>query len=88
MPATSDALVTLTVGLVVSLPVLQMLWQLEARGARFELKPDGGFRVVPPSVLMPEDTAFLRAHRDEARAILAYQADDSHLFSDGRTSSP
>ena len=51
----------------------------EKRGGRFELEPDGGFRVIPPSVLTADDTAFLRA-RDEARQVLEYQADDSHLF--------
>src|SRR5262249_58565043 len=78
--AISEGLVTLASGLVVRLPVLQTLWRLEDRGARFELKPDGGFRVIPPSVLTPDDTAFLRAHRNEARKVLEYEADDSHLL--------
>lgn len=64
--------------------VVSRLLELEARGAHFELKPDGGFRVVPPCVLTPQDREFLRAHRDEARRVVHHQADDSHLFSDSR----
>lgn len=88
MPATSEApaLVHFRGGFVADWAVVSRLLDLEARGARFELKPDGGFRVVPSSVLMPEDTAFLRAHRNEARRVLEYQANDSHLFSDMRLS--
>jgi hypothetical protein len=81
MPANFDTLVTLAGGVVVSKSVLDVLWELEDRGARFELKPDGGFRVIPPSVLTADDTAFLRAHRSEARQILDYQAADRHLLS-------
>jgi hypothetical protein len=78
MPATSD-LVVLNGGFVVALSVLQCLWRLEDRGARFELKDDGGFRVIPPSVLTPDDVSFLRAHRDEARRVLEYQAPEDRM---------
>lgn len=76
MATTSEpALVTFRGGFVADWAVVSCLLDLEARGARFELKADGGFRVLPSSVLTPDDTAFLRAHRDEARRVLEYQAD-------------
>ena len=65
-----------------SVTVLKRLWAIEALGCSFALKDDGGFRVVPWDKLTPADDVFLRAHRDEARRILRYQADDSHLFTD------
>jgi hypothetical protein len=43
------------------------------------LEDGGRFRVVPPDRLTPDDVVFLRARRDEARQVLEYQADDSHL---------
>ncbi len=75
MAATSDAvqLVTFRGGLVADWAVVTRLLDLESRGARFELKPDGGFRVIPASALTPDDRAFLKAHRDEARRILEYE---------------
>jgi hypothetical protein len=85
MPATSEAtFVVFRGGFVADWRIVSRLLALEARGARFELKPAGRFRVVPASTLTAEDTAFLRAHRDEARAVLEYQADDSHLFNDAK----
>ena len=85
MPATSESvLVTFRGGFVADWAVVRLLVDLEQRGAWFVLKPDGGFRVEPPSVLTADDTTFLRAHRDEARRVLDYQADDSHLFTDAR----
>jgi hypothetical protein len=81
MPAISEALiVTFRGGFVADWAVVRRLLDLEARGARFELKLNGGFRVLPASALTPDDTAFLRARRDEARKVLEYQADDAHLF--------
>ena len=62
--------------------VVERLLSIECRGARFALLADGGFRVEPASVLTPGDAAFLRAHRVEARAVVRYQADDVHLFTD------
>jgi hypothetical protein len=75
MPAPSDlvTLVTLDGGLTVNWAVVQRLLDLESRGATFELKPDGGFRVLPSTVLNADDTAFLKAHRDEARRVLEYE---------------
>jgi hypothetical protein len=69
-----NATVVLRGGLIVPLVVLQVLWEFEDRGARFELKDDGGFRVIPPSVLTANDIAVLKAHREEARQVLEYQA--------------
>jgi hypothetical protein len=62
MSACSEAptLVMFRGGLVAPFTVLSVLWQLEDRGARFELEADGGFRVIPASVLTVDDTAFLR----------------------------
>lgn len=85
---TASRLVTFRGGFVADEAVVIRLLTLEARGARFVLLADGGFRVVPPSVLTPDDTAFLRSHRAEARAIVRYQADDAHLFSDVTLAQP
>jgi hypothetical protein len=74
MPATSEAtLIAFRGGFVAEWTVVCRLLALEARGARFELKADGGFRVVPAEVLTADDTAFLRQHRDAARRVLEYQ---------------
>ena len=62
--------------------VVERLLTVEARGARFVPLAGGRFKVEPPSALTPEDTTFLKGHRDEARRVLNYQADDSHLFTD------
>ena len=35
---------------------------------------------LSPERLTPDDVSFLRARRDEARQVLEYQADDSHLL--------
>jgi hypothetical protein len=69
--ASSD-IVTFRDGFVASWPTVQRLLDLEARGANFELLPDDRFRVVPADMLTPADVAFLRAHRDEARQVIAY----------------
>lgn len=51
-------------------------------GARFVPLAGGRFKVDPPFALAPEDTTFLKVHRDETRRVLAYQADDAHLWGD------
>ena len=51
-----------------------------AAGCSFRLEGGGRFRIIPPDRLTSDDVAFLRARRDEARPVLQYQADDSHLF--------
>lgn len=90
MSASSEAptLVTFQGGFVANLAVVQRLIDLEARGARYVLLAGGRFRVVPASVLTPDDTAFLRQHRDEARRVLEYQADDRHLWDDKTRAHP
>jgi hypothetical protein len=59
---------------------VRRLLEIEARGCSFRLEDGGRFRVVPPERLTPEDVAFLRARRDEARQVIAHQAEDSHLL--------
>jgi hypothetical protein len=87
--AISDArLVTFRGGFVAAEAVVIRLLDLEFRGARFVLLADGGFRVVPAHVLTAEDRAFLQAHRDEARAVVRYQASDEHLFDDKSLARP
>ena len=77
MPTCSDpgaALVTFKAGFVAPWLVVARLLDLEARGARFELVDGGRFRVRPSSVLTDADRAFLREHRDAARACINYIA--------------
>ena len=88
MASSKDRLVTFRGGFVASLGVVERLLAIEARGARFVPLAGGRFKVDPPSVLTPEDTTFLKANRDEARRVLAYQADDSHLFTDQSQAQP
>ena len=71
--------VTLRGGTVASLAVLQCLWAIEARGGTFVRLEDGAFRVEPPDCVTDAELAFLQAHRDEARQLVLYDADDSHL---------
>ncbi len=87
MASSEPRLVTFRGGVVASLEVVERLLAIEARGARFV--PVGGrFKVDPLSTLTPEDTTFLKAHRDEARRVLAYQADDAHLWDDKGQAQP
>ena len=76
----SSALVTFRGGFVADWAIVQRLLAIEARGCSFHLEGGGRFRVVPPDRLTAEDVALLQAHRDEARQVLEYQADDSHLW--------
>jgi hypothetical protein len=64
--------VTLRGGLVADVMVVVKLLELEARGCRFTLEPAGRFRVTPATELTPDDRAFLKEHRDEARLVLEY----------------
>jgi hypothetical protein len=64
--------VTLRGGLVADVMVVVKLLELERRGCRFTLEPEGRFRVTPASELTPDDRAFLKLHRDEARRVLDY----------------
>jgi len=65
-------LVTFRGGFVADWLLVSRLLDLEARGAQFQLESEGHFRVVPSSVLSPEDVTFLRLRRDQARAIIEY----------------
>ncbi len=87
-PALYEQLVVFKGGFTASLEVVERLLAIEARGARFVSQVDGRFRVDPPSAMTPEDARFLKAHRDEARRVLAYQADDAHLFTDQSLAQP
>ena len=90
MPTSDAQLVTFRGGFVASLDVVSRLLAVEARGGRFipAAGTGGGFKVEPREALTSEDCQFFAAHRDEARRVLAYQADDSHLFTDGTQAQP
>jgi hypothetical protein len=68
----SSEWVTFRDGFVADWAVVQRLLDIETRGCQFRLEPGGRFRVNPPDKLTPEDVAFLRARRDEARACIEY----------------
>lgn len=74
------ALVTFRGGFVAEWAIVRRLLDIEARGCSFQLEDGGRFRVLLPDRLTPDDVVFLRARRDQARQVLEYQADDSHLF--------
>ena len=76
----ASALVTFRGGFVADSAIVQRLLDIEARGCSFRLEEGGRFRVVPADRLTPDDLAFLRERRDEARRVLEYEADDSHMF--------
>ena len=75
-------------GFTARLDVVLRLLSIEARGGRFIAVAGGAFKVDPSDVLTPEDRAFVWQYRDECRRVLAYQADDSHLFSDATKAQP
>ena len=77
--AGASKLITFRDGTVASLAVLERLWAIEARGGRLNRTDDGGFQVTPQGIVTANDRVFLREHRDEARRLVRYQADDSHL---------
>jgi hypothetical protein len=58
---------------------LERLWAIEGRGATFVLTDDGGFLVTPRGIVTDSEHVFLLEHRDEARRLVRFQADDSHL---------
>ncbi len=65
-------LVTLKGGLVMPVEIIRRLIDLEDRGAEFHLETGGHFLVVPPTLLTPEDTHFIREHRDLVRDAIIY----------------
>jgi len=82
MPVCSDPtnVVMFRGGFVADWTVVVRLLEIERRGCSFRLEPGGRFRVQPPDLLTNDDKIFLRARQNEARQVLEYQADDSHLF--------
>jgi len=73
----ANGMVTMRDGPVVSLPVLQRLWKIEARGASFSTT-ESGFTITPPyGMLTRDDRAFLLAHIDETERILKYVEDNA-----------
>jgi hypothetical protein len=78
----TPTLITFRGGVTANRLVWTKLLDIEARGCTFELLGDGRICVRPPGRLKPDEIIFLRQHRDEARRVIAYQADDSHLFTD------
>ena len=88
MASSEQRLVLLRGGCVAFLEVVERLLAVEARGAKFVAQADGRFKVEPLTALTPEDATFLKAHRDEARRVLAYQADDAHPFTDQSRAQP
>lgn len=84
----SDRPVIFRGGFVARLDVVERLLDIERRGGRFVQQPDGGFLVEPHGLLTAEDVAFIQRHRAEARRVLEYQADDSHLFTDQTRAQP
>jgi len=65
-------LVTLKGGVVMPVEIIRLLIDLENRGAEFHLEPGGHFRVVPATLLTPDDTHFIREHRDLVRDAIIY----------------
>jgi hypothetical protein len=86
--AGASKLITFRDGTVASLAVLERLWAIEARGGVFVLTDDGGFQVTPQGLLTANERVFLLEHRDDARRLVRYQADDSHLTDAAALSSP
>jgi hypothetical protein len=76
MAISSEAptLVTFRGGFVADWAVVAKLLQLEAKGATFEVLADGRIKVSPSGLLDDATRDFLRARRDEARAVIQYQA--------------
>ena len=77
--AGASKVITLRGGVVASLAVLERLWAIEARGGTFVLTDNGGYDIEPEGILTHTERVFLLEHRDEARRLVRYQADDSYL---------
>ena len=74
-PASSDVAdeetVMLRGGLIVQVPALRVLWELESRGC--EIGVDGDVIVVRPgSKLRPEERAVIQQHRGDLIAAIRY----------------
>lgn len=79
MSSSSDAIWPLRAGPVVTVAVVDRLLDLERRGASFRLTPDS-VAITPLDVLSDDDKRFLRAHRDDVRAVVAYDPPVRHLL--------
>ena len=79
-------LVTLRGDFVVPRDVLQRLWDVESRGACFNVTEDG-FHITPPhGMISAEDRQFLIVHFDEAARLLQY-VEVKPFAEDGRCTS-
>ena len=59
-------------GLAVSTSALQTLWNLEDRGIKVELSPNGQLLIGPRDSLTPEDRDRIRTDRDDIARLVAY----------------
>jgi hypothetical protein len=58
---------------VISLPAVQLAWQLEDRGCYLRVAPDGiGLLVGPRSLFTEADRAQIREHREQLLALVRY----------------
>ena len=62
--------ITLRGGQVISVPVLRRIWDIEARGVRFECEGDEVI-VGPRRLLEDGDLTFLREHKAMLMSILS-----------------
>ncbi len=66
-------------GPTVPVAVVRHLLDMESRGVVFTVT-ETGVDVRPAALVTPADIAFLRAHRDDVRAIVAYDPPVEHLL--------
>lgn len=76
-----DRFVTLRPSMVVPIEPYLLLLRLESQGFTFRLADDGIPEVAPFDRLPADDLAALRRWRYHVAMLIAYVADDSHLFS-------
>ncbi|MDA1093709.1 MAG: hypothetical protein O3A25_10655 [Acidobacteria bacterium] len=60
--------------------MLERLWAIEARGGTFVLTDYGGYDIEPEGILRANERVFLLENQAEARRLVRYQADDTHLL--------
>jgi hypothetical protein len=68
----SNDRVLLRGGLAVSASALQTLWNLEDRGIKVELSPNGGLLIGPRDSLTAQDRDRIRNDRDDIARLVAY----------------
>jgi len=59
-------------GLAVTKSALQTLWNLEDRGIKVELSPNGGLLIGPRDSLTSQDRDRIRNDRDDIAQLVAY----------------